>query len=313
MIRLFIFILFGFLNLTVFSQQNEHFTQYQHNQFALNPALAGNKKCVDIKSGFRYQWIGIENAPLSLYFSATMPLKNKWKSRSIYAPKHGVGIQVRQDNLGPWQNTEMHLVYGVKFHLSQYNKLSFGLSAGLKQVGFDAGKAVTIHPDIAIFNARKSVVFPDLRIGSWYSSRKAYFGIAIHNLAARKLKNIGTDNSYNRTVVITAGKKFKIDNDWTLIPSFLLVKTKAMPFDGHLTAIFDYDSRVSFGVGIRRTDAITAQVRFRLFDVLSIGYSFDYVISKLQNNSWQSQEISLGYNSCSQPSRFGSTSCPAFE
>ena len=104
-----------------------------------------------------------------------------------------------------------------------------------------------------------------------------------------------------------------MDQGWTFIPSLLFIKTKNTPFDTHLTALFDYDNKISLGLGIRRTDAITAQIKVKLFDVLTIGYSFDYVISKLQSNSLQSQEVYMGYNTCNVSRKWGAKDIPVFE
>ncbi len=296
-----------------FGQQLEHYTQYQYNQFILNPALSSHKKCVDIKAGYRYQWVGIEGAPTSGFFSTTAPLKLGRKRRSPYAPKHGFGAQVRRDAIGPWSKSEMHLAYAVKVSLSRFVKISYGISAGMKQVGFNSSMVSTTVPDATVFNAQRSLVFPDAKVGVWLTTKKAYYGLAIHNLFGNSIKNIGTDNQYQRHYYFTLGKKFRVNRDWNMIPSLLLATTKATPIDGHLSVLFDYNNAFAFGVGLRRTDAITAQVRFKLLDIISIGYSFDYIISKLQNNSWQSHEISMSYNSCSNYGSSGTAGCPSFE
>ena len=295
------------------SQQLAHYTQYQYNQFLVNPALTGYKKCIDIKSGYRFQWIGIEGAPRSGFVNVSAPLRLAKRTRSELAPKHGFGAQIKNDVLGPWSNTEIHITYGVKISLSRYNKLSYGLSMGLKQVGFNSNQVSTTFPDLVVFNAQKSLVYPDAQAGVWLTTKKAYYGLAIHNLFGNTIKNIGTDNSFQRHYYFTAGKKFRFDDGWYFIPSALIVKTKGAPFDGHINVTFDYENSFAFGLGFRRTDAITAQVRFKLFDLISIGYSFDYIISKLQNNSWQTQELTMGYNSCSGYGRSGTAGCPTFE
>jgi hypothetical protein len=66
-------------------------------------------------------------------------------------------------------------------------------------------------------------------------------------------------------------------------------------------------------VGLRRTDAITAQIRVKLFNFISIGYSFDYIISKLNKNQYYTHEITAGFNSCSNYGQSSTTSCATFE
>ncbi len=44
------------------------------NQYILNPALAGIENYTDIKVSHRHQWVGINDAPVTTYLTAHMPL-----------------------------------------------------------------------------------------------------------------------------------------------------------------------------------------------------------------------------------------------
>jgi len=302
-----------FASRCVWGQQQAHYSQYQYNQFSLNPALAGDKKCVSVKAGYRMQWIGIEGAPSSGFFSFNAPIKINKRSRSINAPKHGVGIQFRKDDIGPWSRSEAHLTYAVKVTLIRNNTLSYGLSFGMKQVGFDAFGLTTVNPDATVSNAQRSLVFPDARFGMWWNRKRGYVGVSVHNLFDNDLKNIGTDNSFQRHFYFTTGRRYKIDKDWNFIPSLLFVKTKAMPFDLQLNAIFDFKNMVQFGLGYRRTDAVTAQFRIKVGDFIYIGYAFEFITSKLQNSGAQTHELMFSYNACPTPKTFGINSCSIYE
>lgn len=303
---------FGWLRTGV-AQQQAHFTQYQYNQFAFNPALAGDKNGIAIKSGYRFQWIGTEGAPKSGHFSFTTPLKINKRGRSINAPKHGVGVQLNDDRFGPWSNTEIHVTYAVKVTLKRNVTLSYGLSTGMKQIGFDAFNVNTLNPDLTVFNSENSIVVPDARIGAWLNTKNAYYGISIHNLFGGNIKRVGDDSRFQQHLYITWGKRFKLNREWYVIPSVLLIKTRGNAADFHMGANLDYQNRFSFGFGLRRSDAITAQFRVKINDLISIGYSFDYTISKLQNNSWQSQELSGSYNSLPNRDNFGSNPGTLYE
>ena len=45
------------------AQQIAQYTQYVFNHFSVNPAVAGSKDCLDVRLGFRKQWIGFPGAP----------------------------------------------------------------------------------------------------------------------------------------------------------------------------------------------------------------------------------------------------------
>jgi len=77
-------LIFGAQNLC--SQQLSHYTNYRFNQFALNPALAGFRNCLDVNFAYRTQWVGFEGAPRTGFFGANAKLGKGTKKR-----KHGIG------------------------------------------------------------------------------------------------------------------------------------------------------------------------------------------------------------------------------
>ena len=295
------------------AQQQEHLTQYQFNQFAFNPALAGSKSCVDIRGGYRFQWVGIEGAPENGFINVHAPLRFGNKSKSAFGPSHGIGATIRRDAIGPFSNIEGQLAYAFHIPIKRSIKLSFGASFGFKQSAFDASKFTTIYPDNSVPASQSFIVFPDARFGAWLTTKNEYFGFAINNLLGNKLEALGPNSKFQRHFYITAGKKLKLEKGWTLIPSFMMLKTKNTPLDFHLSALFDLDNKVSFGVGLRRTDAITAQIRMKFMNFISIGYSFDFIISKIQKNMYQSHEITFGLNGCSDYGNSSTIRCATFE
>jgi len=297
----------------IFGQQQEHLTQYQFNQFAFNPALAGSKPCVDIRSGYRFQWVGIEGAPENGFVNAHAPLRFGNKRRSAYRPSHGIGGHLKRDALGPFSTIETHVAYAFHVPIKKSIKLSLGLSFGLKQMAFDKSKFTTVDQDNAVPNSVSFIVFPDMIFGAWLTTKNEYFGFSIHNLIGNKLDELGATAKNQSHFYFTAGKKMKLEKGWTIIPSIMMAKTKNTPLDFHLSALFDLNNKIAFGMGLRRTDAITAQVRVKFMDFISIGYSSDFIISKLQKNMYQSHEITMGINGCSNYGSTSTTNCPTFE
>lgn len=311
--RLVFLIALVFIVGNTFSQQQEQLTQYQYNQFAFNPAIAGQKNCLDVKMGYRFQWLGIDGAPQNGFVNANAPLRFGKKKPNAFGPSHGIGGLMRRDAFGPFSNVELHVAYALHIPLARDTRLSFGTSFGFKQFAFDANQISTIYLDNAIPSSNRSIVFPDARIGLWLTTKNEFFGFSVHNLFGNQFKDFGDQSIHHRHFYLTGGKKFKLQKGWTLIPSFFILKTKNTPINLHVSAMFDLEDKISFGVGIRRTDAITAQIRFKLLNFISIGYSFDFIISKLQNNMWQSHEITAGYYSCANYGSTSTTSCATFE
>src|SRR3954462_3377224 len=76
------------------AQQKPHYTQYILNQYILNPALSGIENYVDIKVSHRHQWVGIQDAPVTTYFSIQGPI-GKSDSRVSATGVQPVGVNPR--------------------------------------------------------------------------------------------------------------------------------------------------------------------------------------------------------------------------
>src|SRR5215203_2739933 len=65
-------LLAGFLviiSVVVQAQQRPHYTQYILNNYIINPAVAGIENYTDVKISHRHQWVGIQDAPVTTYFT----------------------------------------------------------------------------------------------------------------------------------------------------------------------------------------------------------------------------------------------------
>lgn len=296
-----------------YSQQTEHYTQYQFNQFNFNPAVAGTKSCIDIRTGYRYQWLGIDGSPQTGFVNAHGPLRFRKRS-SYFGPKSGIGFLINRDRFGPFSFLQAQLAYALHMPINKDWTFSIGAALGVKQTAFSAANLTTEFTDPSITSSSQSfLIFPDMRVGFWLADKRNYIGFSIVNLIANKMPEIGPDSRLQRHYYLTAGKQFKLENKWFFVPSFFLLKTANTPMDFHLSALFNLDNKLSLGFGIRRTDAITAQIRVKLFNFISVGYSFDFIISKLNKNMWYSHELTGGFNSCSNYGNSSTTSCPTFE
>src|SRR5881227_3922899 len=63
--------------LYISAQQKPHYTQYVLNQYILNPAITGIENYTDVKFSHRHQWVGIEDAPVTSYFTIHTALGKK--------------------------------------------------------------------------------------------------------------------------------------------------------------------------------------------------------------------------------------------
>ncbi|MEA3497408.1 MAG: type IX secretion system membrane protein PorP/SprF [Bacteroidota bacterium] len=288
--RLLIFIFVLFSGNIIFGQQLSLRSQYLNDDFLLNPAIAGTKDYNPLTTTFRRQWAGIEGAPVT-----------QSVSYHAYAGKNlGLGGYLFNDVCGPTRRTGFNfsLAYQIKLSKNNDSKLSFGLSALLFQNVFDATKLTTDEPnDVAINNLHQSMLAPDANFGIYYYSGSKYFiGVSAHHLIQSKVDLFNTmndiPNTVNRTYYLSGGYGFNLSENLVLTPSFLVRSIETMPYQVDVNTTFTYKNTVWIGASYRHEDAVIALMGFSK-DIFSIGYSYDYSISDIQNYNNGSHEICL--------------------
>ena len=111
------------LAVTSFAQQRPYYTQYILNNYIINPAVAGIENYWDAKVSHRMQWVGLQDAPVTTYFSIQGPLKRSaydvetptsfhasgenprgnayWQDYQKAENHTGVGFAIIDDHTGP--------------------------------------------------------------------------------------------------------------------------------------------------------------------------------------------------------------------
>src|SRR5690554_3384388 len=159
----FILTLFMTFSFSGWAQQITQYSQWSYNQFAINPALAGVKRCLDLRTAARVQWLGFEGAPMSGLVTVNAPLKMRNNKKIDLF--HGLGGKIEQDFFGPFNNFSMSLAYALHFPLgktSATHRISFGLSAGIQQFGFDQSKVQPFNQVLLV------VHFPNHCLLLWF-------------------------------------------------------------------------------------------------------------------------------------------------
>ncbi|MDQ3193324.1 MAG: type IX secretion system membrane protein PorP/SprF [Bacteroidota bacterium] len=300
----------------IYAQQTRQYTQYMFNQFGHNPAVAGSKECMDIRVGYRLQWVGFEGAPTTGYASFQTRLNQKKKGPSY--PHHGIGFYVEKDQIGPTTKTYIYPAYAYHIPLNNYYTLSAGLFAGVQQYVFDNNNVRLFTPtDNAVSGTQNVLVYPDFTAGLWLYSKHTYAGLAAGQVYNKLIKGpggqIGIDSRINRHYNLTLGHRFVINRESSLIPSTMIKFVWLAPPAIDLNLIWDYKNVLSLGVSLRNRDAVAGLFRLKLLSFLEMGYSFDFTTSKIRTASSNTHEIMLGINLCGGKGKAnGGGLCPAY-
>jgi type IX secretion system PorP/SprF family membrane protein len=294
------------------AQQTPQYSQYMFNYFSINPAMAGTKECLDLKLGYRSQWVGFAGAPKTTF--ATLSSRLKFKKASNPYVHHGVGVKVESDVMGLTSATKLYLAYAYHFTLGRDLKASAGIFGGLEQFRFNVNAANAWQgPDPAIHATNAVVVWPDFTPGIFIYSKKAFYGLNVRQLLSNGIKKYGTGvNKLRRHYEFLGGAKIAAGETVSYLPSAMIKFTSLSVPAIDLNFLLDFDNRAQFGISYRNVDALVGMFKVNFLKHFTLGYAFDFTTSRVKLGSSNTHEITIGIYSCDV--RGGDNySCPAFD
>ncbi len=273
---------------TANGQQLPQLSQYQFNDYVFNPAIAGSRPFLELRSGHRYQWVGIQDAPRTFTFSGTAPVGGKM----------GVGGYLFTDIVGPTRRTGIQFSYAYHLQLTEKVKLSLSLSAGLLQFLIDGSKIQFHDPgDPVMDDQLRGDLLPDAKFGFYLYGERFWFGATAPQLLQNKVYFLDqTRETLSRMedhYYAMGGYRWMLGEDWKLEPSFLLKYTSPVPPKLDLNATVRYKDTFWVGAGYRTNDAYCAMVGYWLKKTFQFGYSYDIITSGLRNHSTGTHEVML--------------------
>jgi type IX secretion system PorP/SprF family membrane protein len=304
--------------LVVKAQQTPQYTQYMVNPYLYNPALAGSEDYIDIKAGYRAQWVGLENAPTTMYLSAHAPIKEHTlrHAKNDHKAYPGVGGFVMKDETGPISNLKMNGSFSYNLQISDGKwygalhhsdgiRLTLGMSLGVNQYQIDGSKLrLEDVNDPSIIAGEMTKINPDASLGAWlYFGQKFYVGASANQILNSKVEFDGMDPEsevYGRLTPhysMVAGTKLEVGYDLYILPSFMVKTVAGAPLSWDLNTRLDYQDTYYGGLSYRHQDAIAllAGVVLGKRKNIEVAYSYDITISNIAQYSNGSHEITLGY------------------
>ncbi len=281
----------GLFTVSVKGQQLAHYSQFFMNDYILNPAVGGTNPYFEAQSTYRYQWVGIDDAPRTFLMSMNGPLNEKGNM--------GIGGYVYSDVTGPTRKTGFKASYSYNFKVTEEVKLSFGLAGGLMQFAVD-GSDITLNQenDQAIGNVWQAAYTPDAAFGAYLYHEDFFVSLSIPQLIGTKLELAdnysSADNSLKNHYFISGGYTFHITDEFDIEP---LVQGKYIP---PTNPQLDLGGRVIWNDmiwlgGTYRTEAtasIFAGINF--LENFTFGYSYDIVSKDISVLSSGTHEVVLG-------------------
>ncbi|QHL87536.1 type IX secretion system membrane protein PorP/SprF [Nibribacter ruber] len=309
------------------AQQIPHYSQYTLNPLLLNPAISGTDNYLDVRAGYRNQWVGLEGAPTSYYLSGHMSLGkldynstpttfrpqsfSKTKSRAQWKPQHkstlqktrahhGLGALIQVDQAAGLKRTDAQLLYAYHLPLSANVKLAAGIAAGVTQYGLNWEHLSFTNPGDPVTSAndyRKTR--PNLGVGLMAYGDRFYAGVSLAQIlpAPFSFRASGpgqTPASQQRHLFAHGGYRFAAGRQFSVLPSLVLKYASPSPLSFDATAKVYYRDQFWLGGTYRHHDAAVAMAGFQLKQRLHLGYAYDFTTSALGTVSHGSHEVVLG-------------------
>jgi type IX secretion system PorP/SprF family membrane protein len=313
-----------FMALCTHAQQQPHYTQYLLNQYIINPALTGIENYTDIRFSHRHQWVGIEDAPVTSYFTIHTALgkkdyrttatsfslegenprgKNYWQDYTAAPAHHGIGLQVINDRTGPLSNFSAFATYAYHIGISPRTSLSAGFGVGFSRTSLDASRLdiykTSVDPAVysgGIINKLR----PDLNAGLYLYSADYFIGVSAKQIIPQKLdfsKNAVKQESGKEIphLFATAGYRFLAGEDFNITPSVMVKYLPHLPTQLDINAKLQFRNLAWMGGGYRIGDGFNGMVGLNISNTVNASYSYDYTTSDLSNFSRGTHEIMIGF------------------
>jgi type IX secretion system PorP/SprF family membrane protein len=278
---------------SLFAQQDPMYSQYMFNKLALNPAYAGSRELLSADILYRNQWVNIDGAPKTISAAIHSPLSN---------PHLALGMNVYNDRLGPLNYTGAMATFAYRIIFPE-SKLSFGLSAGVKNNGIIYNDLKAYDDESLLDGQVKKQVIPDANFGVYYYSQKFYAGISSHQLLQNQslvVQDTAT-GSTQFTKLLThfygmTGVAIPLGDNIVFRPSLLAKFVKNAPPQLDLNASFLFANTIWLGVSYRTEKAISFITEINVTQSLRVGYSYDIWLNELKAYNKGSHEIRLSYD-----------------
>lgn len=304
--------------------QDPQFSQFYAAPLYLNPAFAGSTQQGRVGLNYRNQWPAIDANFTTMSAYADFYLEDKNSEIGAIITRDYVGIlDLQSISFAAQYAYQLRITKDLSFRPGvqvgifnrslNFDKLTFGDQ-------FDPSTGQIVKGTAESLNTGQSIFFPDLSFGGLLFSKNAWLGIAAFHLTQPNQSLLGSKDILYTKYSFHGGYKFYFR------PGTLGNGVFARPRERSLAPVAQYrmqgeSSQADVGLyytfepliigtwyrgipfktvnGVANNESIVLLVGLTLKgekDILNIGYSYDYTISKLGPGSGGAHEFSLVYS-----------------
>jgi len=284
------------------AQQLTESSEFSNTNFVFNPAQTAQNDYLEAHALYRREWTGFDQAPRNLNVGLQFPFVNN---------NAGVGLNVHQDQLGVFRQTDISLSYAYHVPIASGQTLSFGLAVHLSQFRIKESEIIATdgNDDFAVegsgseFQANVGAGF-SYQTKSFDDIGQSYFFLAagVNQLIPNDLifNDVSKSANFNRVLHIFGNIGYRFQLDYAFVePSlqFNSVTGNVSKFRFHVNyeledrfwAGLALDSNVRVGLqgGVIVNETDSGQIR--------IGGLASYGASTITESQGLGYSIYLGY------------------
>lgn len=279
---IFVVFLIGVMSLLK-SQDYNYYTQYMFNGMAINPAYAGVNDFITLTGNIRDQWTGLKGAPSTQTFSVSTPIMNEF----------GLGFNVINDKVGVKTQQEVNVNYAYKLKFPSYTVI-LGLKLGFNSISNNHNYLQLDDVNDANFLDNSTMFLPVVGLGAYLKENNYFVGLSFPQLHKfLNKKNQDTKPEQAKTIFLTGGYIFRIDENFKIRPSALAKTQVGGVFEMDFNANVYYKDDYCFGLTYKTLNSLAIVLEIGIQKTYYIGYSYDIATTDLIRHQSGTHEFSI--------------------
>ena len=282
-----------FITITVFfchlgsAQQQPMFTQYMFNGLVLNPAYAGSHEAISLTALGRYQWVGLEGAPVTHTFSVHAPIKND---------QIGVGGLFVRDEIGVVSQNIAFMSYAYRIRLTSQMVLAMGINGGFVNTRIEQSRLQNTNTADPAFPT-EGYFKPNFGAGTYLYNDFFYAGLSAPFLINHDLTNGESEFSskQDRHYYLTGGVVFDLSPTIKIKPSTLIKLVPGAPLNIDVNTNVILKDIIWLGASYRIRGSVNGIVQINILESLQFGYAHDFGLSDINEFSNGTHEVMINY------------------
>ncbi|MGY6557857.1 MAG: PorP/SprF family type IX secretion system membrane protein [Nitritalea sp.] len=285
----FLSFLIGFFLLAVSpaakGQSRKFISQFSHFQSYYNPALTGYEGS-SIRGMVRNQWAGFDGAPMGYFLSAEIDFAelNGAGADAALTGKNALGINLFQDQYGPFNDTELILSYASRIRLSQTLNLRLGAGLTSNFVQLDGNRLSSEEAGDAVIgqylNSFANMRVLDFNIGAALTHENFYVSYGMQHVNRGAIQSGDVFFERRATVsVVQAGFRQRLSEKVHLATNFMYRDQVDLPANVEFNVKTLFADRFWVGAGHRVDYAHNFHVGF-IWENLRLGYVYEMPMTR---------------------------------